>query len=233
MILSKPVQSKSDFVPTALQTLSDKIVEKEIFRKINRIISPIYATPKKPELDANRIIIGNYTKLWLGNMNAAKNYDFIVGCGIKNIINVTTDIPNYFPFVEYLTLPIKDQDACRYNLLNVLEAGADYINKCISKNSSILIHCKRGHHRSASIIAYYLMKYRHYSLENAILLIKSYRATTFRKMTCILKILIKYEYQRCLMVHDVFQLAKYCDQYLCYPHHYKGYYSLKQLIRLY
>jgi len=75
----------------------------------------------------------------------------------------------------------------------MIEQGADAINKAVSENSIVLVHCKRGHHRSATIVAFYLMKYKNMSLVDAIFFIKKSRPTAFRKMTCMLETLIWFE----------------------------------------
>src|SRR2546430_196215 len=54
-------------------------------------------------------------QIWIGNYLASKNSDFIISNKIKNIINVTNDIPNKFSFVKYTTFPIMDIEACQQN----------------------------------------------------------------------------------------------------------------------
>jgi len=146
----------------------------------------------KNEADANLLI----DNIWLGNHKIAHDYNFMVSKKIKYIINVTDTVSNVFPFVRYITFPIQDIDACHSNLMNMIECGACVINKAVTENKPVLIHCKRGHHRSASIIAFYLMKYRNMSLIEALNVIKRFRPMAFRRMTCMLKTLIMYEHMR-------------------------------------
>lgn len=145
---------------------------------------------KGTEADANLL----FDYVWLGNYRVADDFNFVTDNRIRHIINATYDIPNSFAFINYTTFSIQDQDACNQSILDMLDQGADIINSAIIKKQSILVHCKRGHHRSASIIAFYLMKYYNMSLGDAIYFIKCKRPTAFRRMTCMLQTLIDYEY---------------------------------------
>jgi hypothetical protein len=168
---------------------SNKIKLGKLNRDINNLIVNS-SISKGNESDANLII----DNIWLGNHKIAHDYNFVISKRIKYIINVTDSVPNIFPFINYITFPIKDTDACRTNLMNMIECGACIINKAVAENKPILVHCKRGHHRSAAIVAFYLMKYRNMSLIDALCFIKKSRPGTFRRMTCMLKTLIIYEY---------------------------------------
>ena len=139
--------------------------------------------------DANLIM----DNIWLGNSNVAQDFNFVTSKKINTIINVTKDISNYFDFIEYINYYIRDDDACQINLFYVMEEGAKIINDTISNGKTILIHCKRGHHRSACIVAFYLMKYHNISLICAIKIIKNIRPNAFRRITCMLQQLILYE----------------------------------------
>jgi len=169
----------------------------EFIKEINNIITH---TPQSNfnEADAN-IIFGS---VWLGNIHAAHDFNFVTSERIKYIINATSDIENKFPFIHYQTLPITDINACYKNFIQMIEDGADIIYKAICENKPILVHCKRGHHRSASVVAFYLMKYHNMSLIDAICMIKKARPTTFRRMTCLLQTLIHYEYSRVNLLHS-------------------------------
>lgn len=167
----------------------------QLFGIINRQINDLIikcSNTKGTETDADLII----DNIWLGNMYVAHDYNFVVSKGIKSIINVTDDVPNKFTFIDYCNFFIKDIDACDEDLIKLIEYGADVVHEAVSNNGPVLVHCKRGHHRSASVIAFYLMKYHKMSLIDAISYIKCIRPTAFRRMTCLLQNLILYEYNR-------------------------------------
>ena len=173
------------------QLYGDELILGNLYRQINKLICD-FSSLKGSEADANLI----FGSVWLGNMKVAHDYNFVTSKRIGYIINVTDDVYNKFPFIDYTQFPIKDVEACYQNLFNMIDNGADLINKAVKENKPILIHCKRGHHRSASIITFYLMKYQNMSLVDAIHLIKKKRPTAFRRFTCMLNNLILYEYQR-------------------------------------
>lgn len=161
----------------------------EIIKNINNLITN-FPPNNQPEADATMIL----NNIWLGNWIAAYDYRFIRGKKIKYIINATDNIPNKFPSdVTYINFFLHDNDACKLDFMQEINYCADIIHKAVSENSAILIHCKRGHHRSASIVAYYLMKYHSMTLVDAIYLIKSLRPTAFVRMTCMVKTLISYQ----------------------------------------
>jgi protein tyrosine/serine phosphatase len=134
--------------------------------------------------------------LWLGDKYIAHNLEFITQNEIKYIINITDNINNKFDFVSYVNFRIRDIMACETDTLDVLKQGAEIINVVLHHNLPILIHCKQGHHRSASIVAFYLMQYHHLSLLSALHLIKQIRPRAFRRVSCMLKTLIDYEVDR-------------------------------------
>jgi hypothetical protein len=165
-----------------------------LYRQVNILITnDSYNLPYENHVD---LIMDS---LWLGNAESAHNIKFIFYNKIKYIINVTKEIQDKFTHVKsitYIRLPMNDSDACKEKLLSVMEKGADHINDIITSQFSVLVHCKRGHHRSASIVALYLMKYYRMPLLDAIQLIKKIRPSTFRRMTCMLRSLIYYECAR-------------------------------------
>jgi len=79
------------------------------------------------------------------------------------------------------------------NFFVMLNEGADIIDYAQKMGKAILVHCKRGHHRSASIVVFYLMKYQGMSLVDAICMVKAKRPTAFARETCLLRTLIQIE----------------------------------------
>lgn len=139
-----------------------------------------------PEPDANLII----HNIWLGNQFVSQDTNFVRDNNIATIINITDVVPNKFNFIEYINFPIKDTAACDTNLLPQMEFIIDLLHQLIIDNKSVLVHCKRGHHRSASIIAFYLMKYHDMTLSDAITFIKTIRPLSFRRTTCMIRNLV-------------------------------------------
>lgn len=169
----------------------------EINRDINNIITK-YTDNNLIDKNVNMI----FQNIWLGNLIAANDFNFLSKENVKYIISATSNIPKKHTSIEYIIYPISDIDACYNNYIVIMDKSADIINKAIHENNKILINCKRGHHRSASIIAFYLMKYHNMKLADAIFLIKQKRPHAFRRMTCMLKTLILYEYGKSLLLSN-------------------------------
>ncbi|AGF85472.1 tyrosine phosphatase [Moumouvirus goulette] len=133
------------------------------------------------------MIINN---IWLGNQMAAQDLNFISKHNIKYIINVTYDIFNKYDFINYLNFPLNNDYEHTKFFIKTMEECSNIIMYLITNNIPILIHCKRGHHRSASVLAYLLMKYYGLNLYQSINYIKNLRPTTFRKNNPMLQSLI-------------------------------------------
>lgn len=143
----------------------------------------------QPEPNANLILTG----LWLGNYKAATDLDFLMDNKIDHIINITTDLPNLFNFISCTQYRIRDSDACDKNLTAMMDQAVDIIHQKLLCKKNVLVHCKNGHHRSASVIVYYLIKYYNMHLSDAIIFVKHIRPTTLQRSTCLLKHLIQHQ----------------------------------------
>jgi len=132
------------------------------------------------EINANKITQG----IWLGNKFSAKNSKFLEDNKITNIINVSDNINNHFENntnYKYLRVPINNKYSDIIVLGEYLDIILNFINKAIINNEVVLIHCKKGHRRSAIIVAYYLMKKYNCSFEMAKIKIQSKRDNTLKE----------------------------------------------------
>ena len=97
--------------------------------------------------------------LYLGNKSHASDIRLIDILGIKTIINVTVEIPNYHlqrDDITYINCNVVDDvDTI---MLPTWKLIADTIESCKSNGKKVLVHCSAGRSRSASSIIYYLMK---------------------------------------------------------------------------
>tara|TARA_Y100000590_G_scaffold470102_1_gene661983 strand:- start:2185 stop:2820 length:636 start_codon:yes stop_codon:yes gene_type:complete len=116
--------------------------------------------------------------LYLGNACDASYYYKLKNSNIKSIINVTTEIPNYFKNdFEYFNISINDLNSESFSN-EVLNNVLDFIynkQKTNNNNNNILIHCYMGSSRSATIIVLYLMDKYKYTFEKALEFIKDKR----------------------------------------------------------
>lgn len=108
-----------------------------------------------------------FDNLFLGNIDCARNLDFIKKNNIKYIFNISNGIPNYFEYnkdIKYFNLFVAD--SLLENDINImykkLHEFVILLDKFIDFNDgNILVHCYAGRQRSAILIAAYLVyKYK-------------------------------------------------------------------------
>lgn len=139
----------------------------------------------KIENDANEIMKG----LWLGNSNSAYDLTFLRNNNIKNIISVIPDFNYQYRIhdINYMIIPISDKFLENINTNNIFNVATEFIRYCLTNNQNILVHCKRGHHRSATIILAYFIKYLKYNYKQSVDYITKYRPLALRRDTNILR----------------------------------------------
>ena len=169
------------------------IIGNNLEKEINNIIHLMNKSPGS-EYDATKICYN----LWLGNMNVAYDDIFFNKYKVSHIIDVTPEKIDHYRNISCTKIPIYDRDAHKFEkeIFNYMINGAKIIHDKINNGQVVLVHCKRGHHRSASIVILYLMKYHQMSLLEAIKIIKQKRPTAIRRISCMVKLLIKYEITR-------------------------------------
>ncbi len=114
--------------------------------------------------------------LYLGNARDAKDINLLQQNEIKSIINISTTIPCYHEnenLFDYRQLPCND--SIQENILQYFENTFDYIQKKLSANENVLVHCQSGISRSPSFVIGYLMKYHSKTFDQAYLLVREKR----------------------------------------------------------
>ena len=111
-------------------------------------------------------------KIYLGNGNNAANLNTLEKHNINVIINVTSELDNYFEndftYYKFELLDEKENDMKQY-FSKFLEIIKNH------KEDNILIHCFMGSSRSATILLAYLIKYENYTLKKSLEYIKELR----------------------------------------------------------
>jgi len=144
----------------------DNCKVQRLFEENNSVINHVY----KLTYDMTPII----DNLFLGNACDASYYYKLKNSHIKHIINVTTEIPNYFnKDFEYFNISINDFNSESFST-EMFNNVLDFIYEK-QKNENILIHCYMGSSRSATIIVLYLMDKHKFSLDEALKFIKEKR----------------------------------------------------------
>ncbi|XP_060864165.1 protein phosphatase Slingshot [Metopolophium dirhodum] len=118
-----------------------------------------------------------FPHVYLGSEWNASNLDELSRNGVRHILNVTREIDNFFPgSFNYLNVRVYDDD--KTDLLKHWDNTYKYITKAEQEGSKVLVHCKMGVSRSASVVIAYAMKAYNWSFKKALDHVQS-------KRTCI------------------------------------------------
>ena len=132
--------------------------------------------------------VANYNEivphLYVGNKYALSDtylFDLIINC-TPDLQFPILEIQNKYK-QEYIRISIKDDPFEANKLYNILEDEKilETINKYISQNKNVLIHCNMGQQRSCAVCACYLLKYsgNGININNVIEKIKTKRPMAF------------------------------------------------------
>lgn len=121
--------------------------------------------------------------IWLGNITSAYDHSFLNKNNITYIISFYEQFNNVNKSnnITYIHIPFTDADVKDTNMIQILSSLADFINNCTISKRNVLVHCKRGHHRSASIVAAYLLKYSDMTLPSVLNYIRTLRPKALSK----------------------------------------------------
>lgn len=146
-----------------------------------------------PEYDVNEVV----PNLWLGNRKSAYSKKFLDKYNIKYIITIMDEFDSKYRYnhIKYLVIPLKDVDTCQLNMIPIFEKTSNYINYILKKNEGVLVHCKNGHHRSASLVVAYMIRYLNTNYNATVKYIRYLRPCALRNRKCISDWLRKYYLQ--------------------------------------
>ncbi|KAK8762762.1 hypothetical protein V5799_025972 [Amblyomma americanum] len=96
--------------------------------------------------------------------------------GITTIINCSTDLPdmpNNADDIEFFRVPVDDSPYC--DMSAYFDPMSEHIHNVHMRGARVLVHCRAGASRSATLCLAYLMKYRGMRLRDAFRYLKSRR----------------------------------------------------------
>lgn len=135
-------------------------------------------------------------RLFLGNLQSSQNVEFIRKNNIKYIFTVMKELDKskLIDGVKYFHIPIKDADMCGKNLTQLFDWCNEIMaNIIVNSNASILVHCKQGHHRSAAVVAAFILRYiPDFDFNYVVTYINKVRPCALRRDACVLKALLDY-----------------------------------------
>lgn len=101
--------------------------------------------------------------LYLGNFSAAFNERIIRDHGINHVVQLFEVEPHHS--VKRLVIPIRGGRTT--DITPILGKALSYIETAIDKEETVLVHCKHGRNRSASIVIAYLMAKKKWDFDTA------------------------------------------------------------------
>jgi len=109
--------------------------------------------------------------LFLGDRVTASDSDRLGALGITHILNATDDISNFYsgsPHLHYHRCPVKDRSESAPDMALAFPDCMRFIDSCEAVSGRILIHCRAGISRSATIVIGYLMQSKKWDLRTAL-----------------------------------------------------------------
>lgn len=109
--------------------------------------------------------------IYIGDIHSASSSKLLNELGIKNVICAIKGMDPMFPNeLNYMNLDLIDTEL--QQISDVFDDTNKFIEKCISNDEKILVHCVCGVSRSVSIVIAYLMKSQNDTYEQSLNFIK-------------------------------------------------------------
>lgn len=116
-----------------------------------------------------------FEHVYLGSEWNASNLEELQRNGVRHILNVTREIDNFFPgMFDYFNVRVYDDE--KTNLLKHWDNTFKYITRAKAEGSKVLVHCKMGVSRSASVVIAYAMKAYNWEFSHALQHVKERRS---------------------------------------------------------
>ena len=121
-------------------------------------------------------------RLWLGNVRASQDEDFIQRENIDVIFNCSKDLPFMFNMPKQYRVPV-DDNLQEEEIRNIELWSPEIAHKLLTmynKGHTILVHCYAGMQRSAACVAILLIALKHIRADDAMNYIRSRRPVAFQ-----------------------------------------------------
>ena len=121
-------------------------------------------------------------RLWLGNVRASQDEDFIRRENIDVIFNCTKDLPFLYDIPKQYRVPV-DDNLQEEEIRNLKLWSPEIAHKLLTlynQGHTILVHCYAGMQRSAACVAIFLIALKHMNGQDAMKYIRSRRSVAFQ-----------------------------------------------------
>lgn len=137
---------------------------------------------EEPKKQYRPIVLNNCDQilpnLYLGGVAAAADTQQLVQQGIRAVTCCVRELEfptsEFSPEVEYYRVDV--EDISREPIELFFPEATEFINSWLSREQPVLVHCRAGVSRSASVVIAYLIEYQGYSLHDAFFLVRSHRS---------------------------------------------------------
>uniref|UniRef100_A0A1B6C0Y3 protein-serine/threonine phosphatase n=1 Tax=Clastoptera arizonana TaxID=38151 RepID=A0A1B6C0Y3_9HEMI len=152
----------------------DEVTSKQVRTRLEEVLD-MDLVEYKPFIDQEMLVILGqmdaateiFPHVFLGSEWNASNLEELNKNGVCHILNVTREIDNFFPgMFNYLNIRVYDDE--KTDLLKHWDDTFKYITKARSEGSKVLVHCKMGVSRSASVVIAYAMKAYNWDFKKAL-----------------------------------------------------------------
>lgn len=141
---------------------------------VNNNFTPLKSGKDEKSYNWSKILDG----LYLGNIEAAFDEIMLNNCKIKSVIDLTNGSNMPRPIIKFRIKPLKInvEDTVSANISPHLNRCFKFIDENKTGNKSVMVYCRQGVSRSASVIIGYLMQKCNASLKEVITYVKKRRA---------------------------------------------------------
>jgi len=136
--------------------------------------------------------------LWIGNRFSSWDERFIKENNIKLIINCSRHLKFIdIEGIKKIRIDVEDDGSLRTNkiIYKKLDSIIHKMNKYLSNNKGVLVHCSAGMQRSATIVTAYLINKNKMSKRDGIKFVRSKRVLAFLPMAFYGLLLSRYEHK--------------------------------------
>jgi dual specificity MAP kinase phosphatase len=119
--------------------------------------------------------------LWIGSERDAADLNFLKKHKIRLIVNATDAVPVYSN-IKTMRVPVEDASSSANRMAKYVPMTTVAINDVLRHGQNVLVHCRAGMNRSATVVAAYLMFSKGLAADRAMAFIKKRKPECFTPM---------------------------------------------------